>query len=120
YAVRRNDLFIVAVECAFATSVCFCSSMGTGPEVASGADVVLSEIEGGFVARADSTAGSRLLASLALEPASPAQVERAIGQVAATRASMPHAVQADGLHDRLLGNLDHPRRGAIADRCLAC
>jgi len=120
YAVRRSDLFIVAVECAFATSVCFCSSMGTGPEVTSGADVVLSEIEGGFVARGDSTAGRRLLASLALQPASPAHVERAAGQVAATRASMPHAVRADGLHDRLLANLDHPRWDAIAERCLAC
>ena len=120
YAIRRSDLFIVAVECAFATSVCFCTSMGTGPEVSAGADIVLAEIDGGFVARADSTAGRRVLVSLALAPASPAQLDRATGQVAATRASMPAAVQADGLHDRLLANLDHPRWDAIAERCLAC
>jgi NAD(P)H-flavin reductase/NAD-dependent dihydropyrimidine dehydrogenase PreA subunit len=120
YAIRRSDLFIVAVECAFATSVCFCTSMGTGPEVNSGADIVLSEIDGGFVARPDSTAGGRLLESLGLAPASPARVARASGQVAATRASMPPAVQAEGLHDRLLANLDHPRWETIAERCLAC
>ena len=33
---------------------------------------------------------------------------------------MGHAVQAEGLHDRLLDNLDHPRWDVIAERCLAC
>ena len=120
YAVRRGDLFIVAVECAMATSTCFCTSMGTGPEVTSGADVVLAEVDGGFVARAGSDAGTRLLDALELEPATEASRARAIAQVAATRAAMGTAVEADGLRDRLLANLDHPRWDAIAERCLAC
>ena len=94
--------------------------MGTGPEVTSGADVVLAEIDGGFAARADTPAGARLLAGLELAPASPEQVVGTIAQVAATRAAMGHAVAAEGLHDRLLANLDHPRWDAIAERCLAC
>ena len=120
YAARRADLFIVAVECALATSVCFCTSMGTGPEVLSGADVVLAEVEGGFVARAESPAGRRLLDALALHPAPRSLVGEATAQVAATRASMPTAVALEGLHDRLLANLDHPRWDQIAERCLAC
>jgi NAD(P)H-flavin reductase/Fe-S-cluster-containing hydrogenase component 2 len=119
YAARRADLFVVAVECALATSTCFCTAMGTGPEVTRGADVVLSEVDGGFVARADSTAGVRLLDGLDLEPAAEA-ARAAAAQVAATRASMPPSVQAEGLRDRLLANLDHPRWDAIAERCLAC
>ena len=120
YAARRRDLLVVAVECAVATSTCFCTSMGTGPEVASGADIVLAEIDGGFAARAGSPAGERILDGLALEPARPAARSAAAAQVAATRASMGTAVQVEGLHDRLLANLDHPRWDAIAERCLAC
>jgi NAD(P)H-flavin reductase len=120
YAVRRADLFVIAVECALATSTCFCTSMGTGPEVTSGADVILSEIDGGFTARSGSPAGERLLAGLGLGPADGAAVAAAVEQVAATRAAMPIAVETDGLHDRLLANLDHPRWDAIAERCLAC
>jgi sulfhydrogenase subunit beta (sulfur reductase) len=120
YAARRADLFIVAVECAVATSTCFCTSMGTGPEVTAGADVVLAEIADGFAARATTPAGDRLLGSLALEPAGPAAIDAAAGQVAATAAAMPVTVRTDGLRDRLLANLDHPRWQAIADRCLAC
>jgi NAD(P)H-flavin reductase len=33
---------------------------------------------------------------------------------------MGHAVEADGLHERLLANLDSPRWAEIAERCLAC
>ena len=45
----RAATFVVAVECAIATSTCFCTSMGTGPEVTSGVDVVLAELDDGFV-----------------------------------------------------------------------
>ncbi len=120
YAVRRDGLFVVAVECALATSTCFCASMGTGPEVTSGADIVLAEVDGGFVARGSTAAGTRLLEQLGLEGATEASRAAANAQVAATRASMGTTVRADGLRDRLLANLDHPRWDSIAERCLAC
>jgi NAD(P)H-flavin reductase len=121
YAARRAGLFIVAVECAVATSTCFCPSMGSGPEVTSGADVVLSEIDGGFAARGETPAGVRLLDRLGLAPATQAHVAAAAAQVAATRASMDgRGVELAGLHDRLLANLDHPRWDEVAQRCLAC
>lgn len=120
YAARRADLFVVAVECALATSTCFCTSMDTGPEVTTGADIVLAEVHGGFVARAGSAAGERLLAGLGLAPAAAELASKATEQVAAVRAGMGHAVETDGLHDRLLANLDSPRWAEIAERCLAC
>lgn len=120
YATRRSDIFIVAVECAVATATCFCSSMGTGPEVTSGADIVLAEIDGGFAARPGSPAGARLLEQLDLPDANETARQAATAQVAATRASMAVTVNVDGLRDRLLSNLDHPRWDEIAARCLAC
>ncbi|HYK95085.1 MAG TPA: 4Fe-4S dicluster domain-containing protein [Candidatus Dormibacteraeota bacterium] len=120
YAARRADLFVVAVECAMATSTCFCTSMDTGPEVTRGADITLSEIGDGFAARGDSPAGQRLLDRLVLAPATEAHLAQAAEQVAAVRAAMGHAVETDGLHDRLLANLDSPRWAEIAERCLAC
>ena len=120
YAARRADLFVVAVECALAMSTCFCTSMDTGPEVTTGADVVLAEVDGGFVARAGSPAGERLLAGLGLAAADPERASRAAEQVAEVRGGMGHAVETEGLHDRLLANLDSPRWAEIAERCLAC
>ena len=53
--------FVVAVECATPTSTCFCTSMGTGPEVTAGFDVALTELDEGFVVRTGSPAGSALV-----------------------------------------------------------
>ncbi|HET9680465.1 MAG TPA: 4Fe-4S dicluster domain-containing protein, partial [Candidatus Limnocylindrales bacterium] len=120
YAARRRELFLVAVECAIAGSTCFCASMGTGPEVTTGADLVLSELDDGFVARASTPAGERLIDTLDLARADQAEVERAAAQVTAVRAAMGPGVASAGLRDRLLANLDSPRWDVVAARCLAC
>jgi NAD(P)H-flavin reductase/Pyruvate/2-oxoacid:ferredoxin oxidoreductase delta subunit len=124
YAARRRDLVIVAVECALASSTCFCTSMGTGPEVTTGADLILNELDDGFVVRAPTPAGERVLAAVAdLSSAEEARTGEAFTQTAAARASMRMtaipAIPANP-RDLLLANLDHARWDAVAERCIAC
>jgi sulfhydrogenase subunit beta (sulfur reductase) len=120
HAARRDASLIVAVECATATSTCFCTSMGTGPEVKGGADLILSELDDGFVVRAASDAGAALVERLDLRPAAADEVEQATDQVAAVRAAIGDPVPSERLPERLRASLDHPRWAEIAERCLAC
>ena len=120
HAARRDASLVVAVECARAMSTCFCTSMGTGPEVNDGADVVLSELDEGYVVTVGSDAGAAIVEGLALRPALPAEIHRAGEQVAAVRAAIGDPVPARGLPERLRAALDHPRWAEVADRCLAC
>jgi NAD(P)H-flavin reductase/formate hydrogenlyase subunit 6/NADH:ubiquinone oxidoreductase subunit I len=120
HAARRDSALVVAVECATAASTCFCTSMGSGPEVGVGADLVLAELDEGFTMRAGSPAGAEVLDRLSLEPATADQERRAKDQVAAVRASIGDPVAGAGLPDRLRAALDHPRWAEVADRCLAC
>jgi sulfhydrogenase subunit beta (sulfur reductase) len=117
---RREAALVVAVECAAATSTCFCTSMGTGPEVLGGADLIVSELDEGFVLRSASPAGAGLLVALDLRPAQPAEVERTVAQVAAVRARIGEPVASEGLSERLRAALDSPRWEQVAERCLAC
>ncbi|HET9436518.1 MAG TPA: 4Fe-4S dicluster domain-containing protein [Candidatus Limnocylindrales bacterium] len=120
YAARRRDLVIVAVECAVAGSTCFCATMGTGPEVTTGADLVLAELDDGFVVRAPTPAGERIAAALDLAPALEEQAMRALAQVATTRAAMGTGAVPANSRSVLMANPDHPRWDAIAERCIAC
>ncbi len=120
YVARRAAAFIVAVECATTTSTCFCTSMGTGPEVTGGADLVLTEIDAGFVIRAGSAAGEELLATLELPPASDDERVRAGEVVAATRAAMEPVEPMGGVAGRLLGALDSLLWAEVGSRCLGC
>ena len=120
YAARRARVFIVAVQCTNAASTCFCTSMGTGPEVEDGHDILLTELDAGFLIEADSTAGHALMEKLPLRPASAAEQYGAAATVAAVRARIGDPVPAAGLHDRLLAQLDHPRWAQVAERCITC
>jgi NAD(P)H-flavin reductase/formate hydrogenlyase subunit 6/NADH:ubiquinone oxidoreductase subunit I len=120
HAARSDAALVVAVECAAALPTCFCTSTGSGPEVEDGADLVLSEVEGGFVVRSGSDAGAAVVAPLDLRAAAPAELARAAAQVAAVRETIGDPVATDGLPDRLRAALDHPRWAQIAERCLAC
>jgi sulfhydrogenase subunit beta (sulfur reductase) len=120
YAARRADLLIVAVECAVASATCFCRSMSSGPEVTGGADIVLGELDDGFVIRASSAAGRRVVEALVLAEADPVRVTAVAAEVAGTRLAMLDDAVAPDARELLLANLDHPRWDAIAERCVAC
>ena len=120
YRARRDAALVVAVQCTRAGSTCFCASMGTGPEVTGGHDIVLTELDDGYVAASGSVEGDRILARLGLEAATAAQQADSAAGVASARTAQGRAVATEGLRDRLMDQLDSPRWAEIADRCLAC
>ncbi|MGZ8562192.1 MAG: 4Fe-4S dicluster domain-containing protein [Candidatus Limnocylindria bacterium] len=122
YRARRQNALVVSVQCTRAGATCFCTSMETGPEATHGYDLVLTELDNGFLIGAGSDAGARLLGGLDAAPASADDVARAASGVASARATMADrgGVAADGLPARLMDRLDHPRWIEVADRCLAC
>lgn len=120
YRARRAAAFVVAVNCTTAAPTCFCTSMGTGPDVRGGHDLVLTELDEGFVVRAGSAAGADLLARLPVKAADAGQIFRATGSVAKVAATIGDPLPTAGLHDRLLAQFDSPRWAEVADRCLMC
>ena len=69
YVARRQSAFIIAVNCGKAAGTCFCVSMGTGPKVASGFDLALTELIDSngqhFVVEVGSDRGAGVLAAVA-------------------------------------------------------
>lgn len=122
HVARREAALVVAVECMTAQSTCFCTSMGTGPEVVpdTGADLILSELDDGFIVRSGSPAGEAIVGLLDLPLATSDQARLATDQVAAVRTAIGDPVATDGLPERLRAALDHPRWADVAERCLAC
>jgi len=120
---RRAATLVVAANCTSAADACFCVSMGTGPAAGPGADLVLTEVIDGdghrFLAEAATERGEALLDGLPTRPATDADLDTARAAVDGAR-DQQRAVDRDGLHDALLGALEHPRWGDVAERCLSC
>lgn len=120
YAARREGVFFVAVSCTRAVATCFCTSMGTGPEVGEGADLALVEDARGLLARADTAEGRAVLEDLELELADAARVAAARAAVESCAASMPRRLDPSGLPELLYENLAAARYDDVAERCLSC
>lgn len=120
YATRRNNLFVVAVNCSSCVSTCFCSSMGTGPRVKESFDIAVTELDEGFLLESGSAAGEEVARSLPLQPATGEQRRRAEAQCEATARAQTRRLDSDGIYELLFDNLDHPRWDDVAARCLSC
>jgi len=124
YAARRSRILRIGVQCGQAGGTCFCVSMGTGPGVSSGVDLVLTEIlEPGphrFVLEVGSPDGAAVLRRVPLSPASENDQATVRAIVTRTAGSMGRTMNTDGIRDLLRTNLEHPRWEDVARRCLSC
>jgi len=68
YAQRRQAMLVVSVDCASITEFCFCQTLGYQPFVKQGRGINLSPVEGGYVARADTPAGEKVLQQFQSSP----------------------------------------------------
>jgi len=124
YASIRERVFIVGVNCVQAGGTCFCASMGTGPELTDGYDIVMTELVDGdehrFLIRSGTDAGSDVLGRLPLTPAEPADSAQAEQLIADAADHMGRVLDTGGIKELLYENAEHPRWDDVASRCLLC
>jgi ferredoxin len=124
YAARRKRVLRIAVQCGQSGGTCFCVSMGTGPGVRQGADLIITEVLEAkrhyFLVEVGSPEGAAVLPEVPLKAAAsddPAKAEMIVSRAAA---SMGRTLDTEGIHDLLTKNLEHPRWEVVARRCLSC
>jgi formate hydrogenlyase subunit 6/NADH:ubiquinone oxidoreductase subunit I len=124
YTQRRRGAFIIAVQCTQAASTCFCVSMGTGPQVSDGFDLVLTELLGSnahrFLVAAGSDRGAEILAELEAVAATEEDRQEAEARVEAAARQQVRSIDNIGIKELLYENFEHPRWDNVASRCLTC
>ena len=124
YAARRQNVFVVAVNCGQAGGTCFCVSMGTGPKVRDQFDLALTEVLDGtrhdFVVEVGTARGADIIARVPHEPADSRSRETAERIVERTAGQMGRTMDGSGVKELLYRNLEHPRWDDVAARCLSC
>jgi ferredoxin len=120
YAARAEELLLIAVNCSHPAATCFCASTGDGPAASTGFDLVLTELEAGFVVEAGSVQGQELLELLPTLAATASQMEAASRQSEQAARSQTRGLPGRDLRQALFDRLQHPRWDAVAARCLGC
>ncbi|UCH24987.1 MAG: 4Fe-4S dicluster domain-containing protein [Trueperaceae bacterium] len=124
YRARRENAFVLAVNCSQAGGTCFCVSMNTGPKVNEGFDLSLTEVlvenRHFFTVEVGSDLGAEVLDEVASREATAAECQEADRSVQNAVEQMGRSLDTEGLKELLYDNLEHPRWLEVADRCLTC
>jgi len=120
YGRRREQIFLLAVNCGTASGSCFCTSMHTGPRATEGFDLALTELPDTLLLEVGSEAGSEMLRDSGWQAATAFDLGRAAQAMQNTERQIHREMRTDDLPQMLYRNLEHPRWSATAVRCLSC
>jgi len=120
YQARRNNLFLLAVNCGRAAATCFCTSMNTGPAVRGGADLALFELPTHFVIEVGSERGGQVVSATPWRPCTTQEIAEAQQVPKQAAQQIRRRLDTHEIRDLLLNNLEHERWDQVAQRCLSC
>jgi Fe-S-cluster-containing hydrogenase component 2 len=124
YKSRRENLFVVAVNCVQAGGTCFCTSMKTGPRATFGFDLAITELANTerhyLVAEAGTETGVAVLGEVTHREASEEEKAAAEGAVEECSRQMGRTLSTAGIKELLYRNYENPRWEDVASRCLTC
>jgi sulfhydrogenase subunit beta (sulfur reductase) len=124
YKSRREDLFIVAVNCGQAGGTCFCASMNTGPKATFGYDLVLTELLQNdrhcFLVDVGTERGAEILSHIPHHKAIDTDKQTANEIVGETARHMGRVLETQGIKELLYRNWERPQWDNVAARCLSC
>ena len=119
YKTRRESLLVVAVNCSHPADTCFCYSTGDGPFVDDGADIVLTELNQGFLIDAYTDQGKEILKALTLLESTSEHIEQA-ESIKAKASAQKRSLPAFEIKTRLFNELNNDAWHEIATKCLSC
>jgi formate hydrogenlyase subunit 6/NADH:ubiquinone oxidoreductase subunit I len=124
YKARRENVFIVAVNCGQAGGSCFCASMNTGPKATFGYDLALTELlqhDGHrFVVQVGTARGAEILSEITHGSCEDSDAQTADSIVNATAEHMGRSLEMRGIQELLYRNGESPQWDNVAARCLSC
>ena len=120
YHARREQAFILTVDCLRPAGTCFCKSMATGPHPNPGFDLNLTELEDVFLLQIGSERGREMMAGVPFEAASAFLLNAAGKALERAAAEMGRELETQDLPDLLLNHLESPQWKKIGERCLSC
>ena len=120
YRKRRNNLVLVALSCSEVADTCFCSSLGTGPSVRDGFDLLLTPVRKGYLIESGSKEGDKLLAQIEGSSASAEDLACKEERIEEAKKKFTRFIDTENLSELFENNLNHPIWRRLGDIDLAC
>lgn len=120
YQRLRSGSLVIALNCIYPGDNCFCSSMGTGPEVKDGFDIALTELDDSFIIEIKTVLGEKASEGLPLEDIEPKDIDEKYLRIENCKKLIKKSIRTYELPFVIYRNLEHQRWTEIAKRDLEC
>lgn len=110
YRQHRDKTTLIGLSCLTACPECFCTSMGSSPDDASNLDIMLTEVDDGYIVQIITEKGKALLPDDLLSTV----------DLSPPAAPSPSTIPSDGITSKMRQVFDDPYWGRLADRCIQC
>lgn len=120
YAARRKGLTVITRTCPDFCNTCFCTWVGSGPADPDGSDILMTDVDDGYVLEAVTPAGDALLGKLGL-PDGAGKLDAAKAKRQAVADAMPKAPDLAPAQARIaerFGDVDFWQKQTAP--CLSC
>jgi len=119
YKKRRENILLIAVNCSHPAKTCFCHSTGDGPFVDDGADIVLTELQDGFLIESHTSKGKKILTGLKLKYRTETQMKES-KSIEKQASKQNRQLPKMDIKSRLFAEINNEAWHAIAMQCLSC
>jgi len=110
YAQRRAQTALIGMSCLKPAPQCFCAAMGSAPNDASNVDIMLTEVEEGYLVEVVTEKGQGLLEGVELKEV----------DIEPPPCPDTAAVPAEGITEVITRVFNDPFWARLADRCIHC
>jgi len=120
YEKRRKKLVLVALGCGEVSGTCFCSSLGTGPSIESGFDLLLTPLKKEYLVESGSKEGDNLIAQIEGRAATTLDFSNKERVIEEAKKKFKRSIKIDDLSEIFEKNLNHPMWQRLGEIDLAC
>jgi ferredoxin len=115
---RAERLTLVGLACNRTATTCFCSAVGGSPHATTGLDLLLIELDAGYLAQPVTDKGERLVADL--PPATENDLQQAAARRQKAEAEITTRIDTGALKEKLPRTYDRPFWQTLALNCVNC
>ena len=128
YTKRRQNTAIIALNCIEPGENCFCASLGTGPSIEEGFDLLLTDVGDAYLVEAGTRRGEAMAEKLELHDASKGQIDEKERRLKGASEKFVKSIKMEGLAELVAQNLFHEVWSLIGEKgglsgcfpCLSC
>jgi ferredoxin len=120
YLSKRKNTLIFALNCSNPGEDCFCSSLGTGPDLKEGFDLAFTDLGDQYLIEVGSEEGQKILDMARLTAAPRVTLVQKEKKLSDGRKKFKKRLLVNDLHDLLAENFRHPIWEELMEKCLAC